>query len=80
MTKSRPRSWRLFLVAGPALTIALGSSLRAENWPRFRGPNGTGIATDKDIPIEWTETCFWWKTALPGGGHSSPIVWGDRGS
>lgn len=49
------------------------------NWPQFRGPLGTGVAPDADPPIEWSETKnVQWKTPLPGLGHSSPIVWGDR--
>src|SRR3954462_10730778 len=50
----------------------------AANWPRFRGPNGTGIAADKDIPVEWTDKDILWKTALPGEGNSSPVIWGNR--
>lgn len=46
-------------------------------WPRFRGPNGLGLS-DADIPAHWTEADYKWKTKLPGGGHSSPVVWGDR--
>jgi outer membrane protein assembly factor BamB len=50
----------------------------ASDWPRFRGPNGTGISSDKDIPIQWTEANVLWKTPIPGLGHSSPIVWGNH--
>lgn len=50
----------------------------ASDWPRFRGPNGTGISADKDIPVQWTDANILWKTAIPGVGHSSPIVWGDH--
>jgi len=51
----------------------------AANWPRFRGPNGTGISTDKDIPVEFGENKnLIWKSAIPGSGRSSPVVWGDR--
>jgi outer membrane protein assembly factor BamB len=46
------------------------------NWPRFRGPNGSGVSEDV-IPVKWTEKDFAWKTELPGEGHSSPIVWGN---
>lgn len=49
-----------------------------ENWARFRGPNGTGISLDREIPVEWTEDEYLWKTRVPGTGHSSPCVWGDR--
>lgn len=45
------------------------------NWPRFRGPNGTGISSDKNIPIEIGEgRNLLWKIAVPGAGNSSPIV------
>jgi outer membrane protein assembly factor BamB len=55
------------------------SFVAAENWPRFRGPNGEGIARDTGVPVEWTaDNGVLWKTVLPGVGHSSPIVWGDR--
>jgi outer membrane protein assembly factor BamB len=51
----------------------------AANWPRFRGPNGTGIAADKDIPVKWGESDgILWKAPLPGLGNSSPIVWGEQ--
>lgn len=50
-----------------------------ENWPQWRGPLGTGAAPNSDPPVEWSETKnIRWKVALPGKGHSSPIVWGDR--
>jgi outer membrane protein assembly factor BamB len=60
------------VVENPGLEGADGS------WPRFRGPNGTGISFDQDIPVRWTESDFLWKVTLPGIGHSSPCVWGDR--
>ncbi len=46
----------------------------AADWPRFRGPNGTGIANDKNIPVRFTEKNFLWKLDVPGRGYSSPIV------
>jgi outer membrane protein assembly factor BamB len=52
---------------------------RAGNWPRFRGPNGTGVAADKDVPVSWSDKAgILWQVSLPGLGNSSPIVWGDR--
>jgi len=58
------------------LTVAsLGS---AQEWTRFRGPNGMGISHCKTIPTKWTEKDFQWKIELPGKGHSSPVVWGER--
>lgn len=51
----------------------------AENWTRFRGPNGQGIASERDLPVTWsTSDNIAWKTAIPGKGWSSPIVFEDR--
>ena len=53
----------------------------ADNWPQWRGPLGTGAAPKADPPVLWNEadgTNIRWKTAIPGRGHSTPIVWGDR--
>ena len=52
--------------------------VRAENWPRFRGPNGQGISDATTIPVKWSEQDYKWKIELPGGGHSSPVVWEDK--
>src|SRR5436309_7184915 len=72
-----PRSRRLFFLS--LLAALAAAPAVADNWPRFRGPNGTGVAADKDIPISWDEQSgLLWKVALPGPGHSSPIVWGER--
>ncbi len=50
-----------------------------KNWGQWRGPLATGYAPHADPPIEWSENKnVRWKTALPGLGHSSPIVWGNH--
>ena len=55
------------------------TAARADNWERFRGPNGTGISSDKNIPIKFSNTeNVRWKIKIDGTGNSSPIVWGDR--
>ena len=52
----------------------------ASNWPRFRGPNGTGVSEDKEVPISWSQPkeALLWKTEIPGGGHSCPVVWNGK--
>lgn len=51
---------------------------QAENWPNWRGPLGTGVATNANPPLEWSDTKnLLWKSAIPGRGHSTPVVWGD---
>ncbi len=48
-------------------------------WPQWRGPLATGVAPHADPPVRWSETeNVRWKVELPGKGHSTPIVWGDR--
>jgi outer membrane protein assembly factor BamB len=50
-----------------------------EQWAQWRGPFGTGVAPHGDPPVTWSEDKnVRWKTALPGRGQSTPIVWGDR--
>jgi outer membrane protein assembly factor BamB len=50
----------------------------AGDWPQFRGPNASGTADEKGLPVEFGPSKnVVWKTALPGG-HSSPILVGDR--
>jgi outer membrane protein assembly factor BamB len=58
--------------------IAPDGESNAANWPRFRGPNGAGMAADKDIPVEWSAKNVLWKVELPGSGNSSPVIWGKR--
>lgn len=49
------------------------------NWPAWRGPLATGVAPHANPPVEWSDKKnIRWKTALPGRGHSTPIVWGER--
>jgi outer membrane protein assembly factor BamB len=48
-------------------------------WPRWRGPSGQGVVEGGDYPDTWSDTeNVIWKVPVPGRGHSSPIVWGDR--
>ena len=46
-----------------------------ESWPQFRGPEGNGHADATNLPTQWSETeNVAWKTAIPGDGHSSPVI------
>jgi outer membrane protein assembly factor BamB len=50
----------------------------SENWPRWRGPGGTGVSGESSLPLAWSATeGLAWKTALPGEGSSSPVIWGE---
>jgi outer membrane protein assembly factor BamB len=51
------------------------------NWPSFRGPGASGVADGQSPPIAWDaekQVNVRWSTRIPGLGHASPIVWGDR--
>lgn len=62
-----------------ALVLLLAPAARAEEWPGWRGPRGDGTSAETTIPIRWGKTDnIAWKADIPGKGHSSPIVWGDR--
>lgn len=53
----------------------------AQNWHRFRGPEGSGITPFTDIPVKWDGAKgegILWKTPVPLPGYNSPIVWEDR--
>jgi outer membrane protein assembly factor BamB len=64
----------LLLLQLGAMTVPAGT-LRAEEWPQFRGPTGQGHSAEHDIPVEWSESRnVIWKTPLPGVGWSSPVV------
>ena len=61
----------------------VGSADSATNnlhqWPQWRGPLANGVAPLANPPVEWSEKKnVRWKVELPGRGHSSPIVFGDR--
>ena len=53
--------------------------LLSENWPNWRGPSGDGISLEKGIPVKWSPTeNIAWRVAIPGKGHSSPVVWDNK--
>ena len=62
------------------LTLGLGAALAAEShWPQWRGPQGDGVAPQGDPPTTWSEAAnVRYKVEIPGRGHASPVIWGDR--
>ena len=61
------------------LALCLATLSHGADWPRFRGPDGNGVAKDATPPTTWSDAeNVKWKTALPGPGSSSPIIIGDR--
>lgn len=74
-----PRTFRqagiLLLLCGLNSEVCVSSN--GADWPRFRGPNGSGVSTDTGLPTKWSATKnVVWETTLPGSGASSPITWG----
>lgn len=66
---------RLFTsIVAVTLIASIG---HADNWPRFRGPNGQGISAEKDFPAVWQDDDIAWTIDLKGTGRSSPVVWGN---
>jgi outer membrane protein assembly factor BamB len=74
------RSTRGALVIMFCVCAGSAAALHArENWPQWRGPASQGVSTETAVPTEWAaDKNIVWKAELPGRGHSSPVVWGDR--
>ena len=69
------------LLALPAARLVAASE---QNWPEFRGAGARGVADGYPTPVSWSAdpagklSAVRWRAEIPGLGHSSPIVWGDR--
>ena len=66
------------ILLSACVCILLSPSLKAQEWVRFRGPNGTGMGKPLTLPDTLTEKDYRWKITLPGFGHSSPVLWGKK--
>jgi outer membrane protein assembly factor BamB len=70
-----PASLSSFLIALCVLFLCV-SSLRADNWPQWRGPNGDGTSRETNLPVTWDKTTgVTWRCPLPEFGNSTPAVW-----
>ena len=57
----------------------LGHGANQESWANWRGPHQNGSSNSARPPLVWSESeNVRWKVAVPGKGHSTPIVWGDK--
>ncbi|MBM4018030.1 MAG: serine/threonine protein kinase [Planctomycetes bacterium] len=62
-----------------AIVELLACAAAAEEWPAWRGPRGDGTSSETLVPLAWSASeNIAWKARVPGKGHSSPVVWGDR--
>ncbi|MEM8732881.1 MAG: PQQ-binding-like beta-propeller repeat protein [Planctomycetota bacterium] len=85
ISNTLPALRRRFLVATATVvagTFGIGErslAQESDNWGNWRGPNYTGAVDGVSPPTTWDgSTNIKWKTAIPGAGSGSPIVWGDR--
>jgi outer membrane protein assembly factor BamB len=65
-------------ISALALLLICSHPASSQEWTRFHGPNGQGVSSAKSFPAQWTDKDINWKVKLPGIGHSSPVVWGER--
>ena len=60
------------------LALLISASVRAENWPQWRGPYFNGSTTEKGLPMQWSKTeNVAWASPLPGYSGATPAVWED---
>ncbi len=72
--------WRVLTLVVLVMT-GVSAQPAADNWPSFRGPQASGVSATATPPVRWdisSATSTAWRAAIPGLGHSSPIVWGNR--
>ncbi len=70
-----------FIAAASLISVSvclIARVVHAQEWTRFRGPNGSGISDATTIPAQWTAKDYRWNVTMPGMGHSSPVVRGER--
>src|SRR5262245_14385755 len=59
-------------------TLSRGQVSNVAHWPQWRGPFFNGMANGA-APTQWSDTQnIKWKIPIPGKGHSTPVIWGDR--
>jgi len=81
---SVPASNETVATPGPVAEKPAGLPTQAEikaNYSFFRGPQGNGVAFQKDIPTDWNGAAgknVIWKVKIPKTGYSSPIIWGNQ--
>lgn len=60
--------------------ISASSDVKADvgDWPWWRGPSFNSATDSQDVPVKWNSQNTKWKISVPGRGHASPIVVGDK--
>ena len=65
------------VIAALVVLGAHGLEAQQGNWPGWRG-DGNGVSLESDLPAEWHEIGYRWRTRIEGVGSSSPVVWDDQ--
>ena len=75
----RLRALILLLVPAFVFDSGFATSLRAENWPAWRGPSANGVSNETNLPVRWSRTeNVTWRLTLPEWSGSTAIIWGER--
>jgi outer membrane protein assembly factor BamB len=69
---------RLVIAAALGALLVSAPPAAAQEWTRFRGPNGSGISETSGIPVAFAKVDYNWTVTLPGTGASSPVLWGRK--
>lgn len=74
-----------FRIPGAFIAASLAALLstplpeaEAQEWPRFRGPDGNGIGQITTLPAEIGPERIEWQIELEGVGHSCPVLWSEK--
>ncbi len=61
-----------------ATVFSLATSVMADNWPQWRGPNFDGSSREKGLPTKFSKTeNIAWATDMPGPSAATPVIWND---
>ncbi len=67
------------ILCATVLVLFLESFGAADHWSHWRGEAGNGISSTASPPTQWSETTnVKWRTAIPGRGSGSPVIWNNR--
>ena len=76
--KLLPKLGKILFLIPTLVFLSCLPPLLADNWNRFRGPDGRGVSKTGKFPTSWTEKDYAWSYKLPGVGHSSPVLWDNK--
>src|SRR5882672_3260674 len=77
MSKRKKNS--ILTLALSLIVLLTPPTLRAENWPQWRGPAFDGSTTEKGLPSTFSKTeNVKWTADMPGPSAATPVIWNDR--